>query len=454
MHSLKNTVVAVGLLGLSFLFYQASSSNPSEQPDLMPALEVREGMDEIQNHAVSRLDAMQSKLESTPGFSAPDLSKPNHIASDMENITGESVALLKSQANNFAVGAIPPSRQALKSTPPPLIKSPTTTPITPENKLKQLENVSRDEGLIEALESQKQKSPSPTPTDQQLEPEPENEAADEFQFTSQPIPSSDSSYNRSATELSTGQKSNVIRADAEPDPANLNFQSVWSHVDRMVAEEEFRDALELLSRFYHSPDLTGPQRQRLIGWLDALAGKVIFSAEHHLQDMPYTVMNESLDDIGDRWKVPAELIYNINRDQFSDIAVVDPGATLKVVPGPFNAEIDLDQKIMTLFLGDLYAGRYPIRVGISGSPQPGTFRVLLKSAVGHSWRDADGKDYPPDSPENGYGPNWIGLSGSLCIHAVDDSVRDGHRGCIGLSPKDAKDVFAILADSSIVVIIR
>ena len=170
--------------------------------------------------------------------------------------------------------------------------------------------------------------------------------------------------------------------------------------------------------------------------------------------MPYTVANESLVDIGERWRVPGQLIYNINRNKIPNPAVVPPGTQLKMVQGPFNVEINSKQIVMTLFLDDLYAGRFPIRMGISGSPKPGIYQVLVKSAEGHNWRDAEGNDYPPGTPENGYGPDWIGLSGKLCIHAVGDSVTDGHRGCIGLSAKDAKDVFAILTVGSSVKILK
>jgi len=79
---------------------------------------------------------------------------------------------------------------------------------------------------------------------------------------------------------------------------------------------------------------------------------------------------------------------------------------------------------------------------------------LAKSIVGHSWRDAAGNEYPPSSPQNGYGPNWIGLSGSLCIHQIDADVTGAHTGCIGLSAKDSKDVFGILSKNSSIKIVR
>ena len=110
--------------------------------------------------------------------------------------------------------------------------------------------------------------------------------------------------------------------------------------------------------------------------------------------------------------------------------------------------------MMTLFVKNLYAGRFPVAIGISGNPDVGNFDVKVKSPEGFTWRDASGKEYPAGSPGNGYGPYWMGLSGSLCIHAVPPGTPQGHRGCIGLGEKDARDVYGILSKNSQISIVR
>ena len=343
---------------------------------------------------------------------------------------------------------------------------------------------SRDDGLIEALKSEVSEAVDSIPTlsspsafdgisleapraappaTVKNEFMPANEVQADSEFNAAPIAAANDSVNSLASAIdSSGSDFSVSHADAMPDvptlnkeSASMNLESAWAQVDRLVAEKKFRPALGLLTRFYRQPDMTNQQRARLHEWLDALAGKVIYSAEHHFQDEPYTIRSgETLNQIAGRWNVPAQVIYNINRGTIGDSSTIVAGTELKVISGPFRAEVDLSDGMLTLYLKNLYAGRFPVRVGVSGDAQPGQYRVVAKAAQGHTWRDADGNDFPPESSENGYGPWWIGLTGSLCIHAIDENTPVGHAGCIGLREKDAKDIFGILIDGSELKILR
>jgi LysM repeat protein len=281
------------------------------------------------------------------------------------------------------------------------------------------------------------------------------------EFTAMPIGSENDSVNSLASShRSEAAEIQVQQANVAPDSLSqkspsMNLEAAWSEVDRLVAAKEFRAALGLLTRYYRQADLPPAQSKRLYEWLDALAGKVIYSAEHHFQDTPYVIRSgETLNQIAGRWNVPAQVVYNINRQQIGDSPTIVAGTELKVINGPFHAEVNLSKKTLTLFLKNLYAGRFPIRVGISGETRPGQFRVVAKSAHGHTWRDADGNDFPPESSENGYGPYWIGLTGSLCLHAIEDGTPEAHAGCIGLKEKDARDIFGILINGSELKILK
>ena len=283
-------------------------------------------------------------------------------------------------------------------------------------------------------------------------------------FKAQPIELTNDASNRLVSEQSPirsgGMDFNVQQANVAPDfSAGIsqisNIDQALPAAEKLVEQKKYREALSMLTRFYRKDDLTTAQRTKLNDWLDALAGKVIYSSEHNFVPNPYKMqVGETLADIANRWKVPAQVVYNINRKQIGNQPNVVAGTELKMINGPFHAEIDMSSQTLTLFLNDLYAGRFPVKLGISGNPRPGDYNVVAKSVQGHTWRDADGNDFPPESPENGYGPYWIGMTGSLCIHAVSDAEISGHSGCVGLSEKDAKDIFGILANRSKVKVVQ
>ena len=146
--------------------------------------------------------------------------------------------------------------------------------------------------------------------------------------------------------------------------------------DKQYAEDKRKDALATLSIFYNTPNLSGEQRSELLSRLDPLAREVIYS-QRHLLEQPHRVgQNETLMEIAARYEVPWQLLANIN--QIKDPVTVLPGTELKVVRGPFRADVNVSLKELTLFLGDLYAGRFPIGVGNDPTPKPGTFTVQDK----------------------------------------------------------------------------
>lgn len=447
MHSLKNTVVAVCLLAVSFGLYHVSL-NPEAvvDPADVPVLDISDG---LQSMAEPPANGVESKLE-VPSFpklgnndSAPGLpmaAQPKTTSSNPNAFSGERIPVESFKQDNAQKIQYPRTAAGNLSS---IAKPELQTEIAQH----ELVDPSRDQGLIDALKQQQEATPT----------------VNDRQFVAQPIASADSTFNNLATKLEPVESDSVGFDTAIETPATsnsefdtLDFNSAFAQSEELIKATEFRAALKLLSRFYRDDNLTGPQRQRLLPTLDALAGKVIYSDEHHLTPQPYVVgANESLVDIADKWHVPAQLIYNVHQKALTNpMEDIQPGTQLKMIKGPFHAEIDLQVKVMTMYLGDLYAGRFPIRVGISGAPKPGSYQVVMKSKEGHAWRDSNGVDYPPGSPENGYGPNWIGLTGSLCIHEVANDAGDGHHGCIGLNAKDSRDVFAILAAKSELTIIR
>ena len=232
---------------------------------------------------------------------------------------------------------------------------------------------------------------------------------------------------------------------------NLGLNNAIETADRQFMSDKLRDALGTLSIFYNAPNMTGEQRSQLLARLDPLAREVIYS-KRHLLEQPHRVgQDETLAEIASIYQVPWQLLANIN--QIGDPVTILPGTELKVVRGPFRAEVNLELKEITLFLGDLYAGRFPVEVGSDPTPVLGTYTIQEKQTK-KTYYDREGSPVPPGSPANPYGDVWMDLGGMLSIHGSPNPTTPTNQGCISLASDAAKDVFGILSQGSSVTIRR
>jgi lipoprotein-anchoring transpeptidase ErfK/SrfK len=230
------------------------------------------------------------------------------------------------------------------------------------------------------------------------------------------------------------------------------FEAALREAQTNLIEARWYQALFVLSQFYNSPDLTdltSQQHQELLDLLDPLAAKVVYSPDHLITDPHVVQRGESLAQIAAMNQVSPELLANINGLENPNLLI--PGSKLKVLRGPFRAEVDLQKKELTLFAGQLYAGRFPVTLGRDPEPVPGEYRVLEKQP-GHDYFGAAGQRIPANDPQNPFGAVWIGLDRELAIHASPQRGDGGSLGCISLSPLDAQDVYSILTPGSSVTI--
>jgi hypothetical protein len=170
-----------------------------------------------------------------------------------------------------------------------------------------------------------------------------------------------------------------------------SFEEAWQRAMNQLNGQHWADALRTLSAFYHRAEVVGRDRQRLVDLLDPLAGKVIYSTEHLLEP-PYQVRpGDTLPDIAQRHQVPAALLMNING--IADPGGLTPGSVLKMVRGPFRAEIVLAKDELVLFLGDCYAGRFAVSIGNDPRPNPAEYSVVGKQE-GREYFAPDGSRIP------------------------------------------------------------
>ena len=342
------------------------------------------------------------------------------------------VAEAGSQAKDDVAQALENSFQNSFAADPPAPKPPTT--------------------LYPPIESNNdfQIAPSEIPTREVAKPAAPPASNDFESYPAQRVPTDFENQN------SQFQLASTTAAPLNPQPtASASLNATWPKVDQLVNAGNFRGALGMLSKFNGEPSLSAEENQKLAGWLDGLAGKVIYAPDHTLFAKPYVVQaNETLTDIAGRWGVPAQLVYNVNRARIPNPAALTTGTEIKMVTGPFNGTLDLTDSTLTLYWKNLYAGRFNVRLGSMGNLRQGQYRVITKRSEGHPYRDAQANVHDVGAPGNGYGPNWIGMDKGLCIHAIGENMTAGHPGCIGLSAKDAADMYGILSENSTITIVR
>ncbi len=236
-------------------------------------------------------------------------------------------------------------------------------------------------------------------------------------------------------------------SDTKPIGPSKSYENAKETALSQAKRGQLKEALATLSLFYNDSELTTEQRQDLLDFLDALAREVVYSRQHFLDIAYFPVPGETLEDVAKKFEVPAEILGRINA--MEPKGPLQTGTKLKVVPGPFRAEVDLSASELTLFVGELYAGRYPVTIGKDPAPKAGDYKVVDKQKDRNFY--GSGAPIPGSDPRNPYGGFWIDLGGDLCIHGSSPEGSNS-QGCISLSPQDAADVFGMLSHGSPIVI--
>jgi len=283
-------------------------------------------------------------------------------------------------------------------------------------------------------------------------PNPDNVGSD-FQPSGVALPQHElaQSGGTAATGPNPGVGASQIAPVAAAMPPNIGLANAIRTADMQFTQDKRKDALATLSLFYNTPDISGEQRSEMLARLDPLAREVIYS-KRHLLEQPYRIhRNETLEDVARIYNVPWQLLANING--LKDPVTVLPGTELKVVRGPFRAEISLTLKELTLFMGDFYAGRFPIGVGSDPAPTPGIYTVQDKQ-TNKTYYNRHGTPVAADNPDNPYGTYWMDLGNQLSIHGSPNPTRPNENGCISLAEDIADDLYGILSQGSSVTIRR
>jgi LysM repeat protein len=262
--------------------------------------------------------------------------------------------------------------------------------------------------------------------------------------------------------MPAGAGPNDPNASASADPAAAgSFAVVMDRARQDLDAGRLAEGLLQLSAWYDNPQLGDAEQQQLCSLLDQIAGTVIYSTKDLLEP-PYEVQpGDRLEDIGQRYNVPWQLLGKING--IGDPQSLRPGDRLKIVRGPFEAIIHLERRQLTLMLNGAYAGRFAIGVGHDHPPHEGQYMVINKM-VNPPYNGID-RNIPGGDPNNPLGDRWMGLGAGPSseegygIHGTNSTdpsalARPDLAGCIAMGPHDADDLFDILSIGSRITIRR
>jgi LysM repeat protein len=231
------------------------------------------------------------------------------------------------------------------------------------------------------------------------------------------------------------------------------FDAAWTKMEQEIEEGKFKEALATISPFFHATDLSADDSKQLLEVLDLLAWRVVFSKEHYLAKPHIVAAGETLEDIAAKYDVPTEVISKING--LKSARLLTAGTELKVLPGPFRAEVSVERGELTLFLGDLYATRYAVEAGTEPPPAEGEYSVVRR-APGATYPTKENREIAAQDPRNPYGGVFLDLGNDQCIHGSPEkeSGEELGSGCMRLRGKDAKEVYWLLSKGSKVTVMR
>lgn len=237
---------------------------------------------------------------------------------------------------------------------------------------------------------------------------------------------------------SLGRSVNTAAPQAPATPQGApGFAAAWEAVQGALQRDELTRAHRMLSQWRDDPNLSTDQRLQVDGLLGQLAGSVVYSADHRLEPAHVVSYGETLESIAEQYDVPWQLLAKINGVATPD--AVQVGQTLKVVRGPFNAEVDLGQGEIVLLVDNAYAGRFPVRVEGQG-PAAGAWRV--------------GQKQPGAAPTTT--PKFVleSPSGARVEMSAGAAPPAGATGRLAVASSDMADLFDILSVGSTVTVLR
>ena len=236
----------------------------------------------------------------------------------------------------------------------------------------------------------------------------------------------------------------------------------------LIDQDHVVDARRALSNALQSGKLSESEISQARGVLTDLNDRMVFSPEIMAGD-PYSVEyivqgGDTLSGIVKKMggQVDWRFIQRINN--IKSASGIRPGQNLKLVTGPFHAEVDKKSYRIDLYLGEganqVFVRSYRVGLGEYNSTPIGSFKVRRNSKlINPTWVNPRTRAFfAADDPANPIGERWIGLEGieertaelsGLGIHGtIEPSTigQDASMGCVRMQSDDVAEIYEVLAE--------
>jgi hypothetical protein len=237
--------------------------------------------------------------------------------------------------------------------------------------------------------------------------------------------------------------------------------------------ERVRGQISLIDRMVFFSDT---EAEQIRGTLAVLNNGMIFGPEVTPGD-PFTRLYEikpgdALSHIANRQGVKTNWRFLQRINGITDPSRIRAGQRIKMVQGPFHAEIDKRAHRIDLWLGQgedaIFIRSLSVGLGEFDSTPQGAFRVRRGGKMMNpSWTNPrTGERFAASDPNNPIGEFWIGLDGidphnlqeqGFGIHGTiePDSIgQDRSMGCVRLGDGDIDLLYEMLTEGNSVVLVR
>jgi lipoprotein-anchoring transpeptidase ErfK/SrfK len=268
-----------------------------------------------------------------------------------------------------------------------------------------------------------------------------------------------------APEMQETVPVSVPEPEPEPKPtveANPDAGELIAEATALIKKSPGKiiEVRDTLNRALRMP-MSVQQRTHVKAQLSALADKWLLTRTVLPNDPlceNYQVRSgDLLTKIGDRYKVPYEILMTINKiARPQDLRAGEP---IKVINGPFRATVYRSTFTMDVYLQNTFVRSFRVGLGKPGHETPtGLWRVKPDGKlVKPIWTDpADGRTYHPEDPDYPLGSRWIALEGltgaakyrvGFAIHGTKEPEQigtAGSAGCIRMHNGDAILVYNMM----------